>query len=84
MTCELRHNATLSRRDLLKLGGTVTLGSLAAPHLLAAELGAEPGEIVGESTGEKVGRRILEDGGNAVDAHAAASPSSPSAARAVA
>lgn len=72
MTREIQHRTRLSRRDFLKLGGTVTLGSLAVPQLFAAEVGGSQGLIVGESTGEKVGLRVLEDGGNAVDAVVAA------------
>jgi gamma-glutamyltranspeptidase/glutathione hydrolase len=45
---------------------------LAVPNSLAAETGAGPGIVVGETTGEKVGLRVLEDGGNAVDAVVAA------------
>jgi len=72
MTRQLKHNLPLTRRDLLKLGGTVTLGSLAVPNSFAAEIGGGPGIVVGETTGERVGLRVLEDGGNAVDAVVAA------------
>lgn len=63
-----RYDSLLSRRDLLKLGGAATLGSFAAPHLFAAEDRYTAGLITGETHGELVGLRVLENGGNAVDA----------------
>src|SRR5262245_61696975 len=63
-----QHDLPLSRRDLLKLGGAAALGSFVGPSSFAAEDRYASGLITGETHGELVGLRVLQEGGNAVDA----------------
>src|SRR6185295_5694076 len=52
----------------LKLGGAAALVGCIAPHFFAAEDRYAAGHITGETHGELVGLRVLQEGGNAVDA----------------
>jgi gamma-glutamyltranspeptidase/glutathione hydrolase len=61
-------NALLARRDFLKLCGTAALGSFVAPQLFAADDRYANGLITGETHGELAGLRVLQEGGNAIDA----------------
>lgn len=63
-----------SRRAMLARSGGALVATAFFPHILrAAERASSPhGYVVGEPTAERVGAKVLEEGGNAVDAIVAA------------
>src|SRR6476646_5565350 len=67
-----------SRREMLRLTGQALAAAAAVPPAIPEfresnpTLAAKAGAIVDEKHGAEVGRRVLEDGGNAIDAMVAA------------
>lgn len=62
--------ARLSRREALRLAGGAVLAGGLAPELLRSASGAPTprGSIVGNPVAARAGERVLQEGGNAIDA----------------
>ncbi len=66
---------TYTRREMLALTGRAALAGALAPRFAWAAATSSPaaaGTVVGDSVAAKVGLRVLQDGGNAIDAAIAA------------
>ncbi|MHC4404693.1 MAG: gamma-glutamyltransferase family protein, partial [Planctomycetota bacterium] len=66
------HNHRPNRRQVLAAVGSAAFAAGKPWSSAVAAAPSEPGVITGDSLGEKAGRQVLSDGGNAIDAVAAA------------